>query len=80
MPKSTDPLLQLEDTLQDMRALTKLVLFATENGDDEEFGRLRETVCTQMYMMMDKLAVCESSHKEAFLASTSTGQSGDNLH
>ncbi|WP_377299619.1 hypothetical protein [Rhizobium sp. SGZ-381] len=80
MPKPTDALLQLEDTLQDMRALTKLVLFATENGDDEEFGRLRETVCTQMYMMMDKLAVCESSHKAAWLSSASNQNSGDNLH
>ncbi|ATN34733.1 hypothetical protein ACO34A_13080 [Rhizobium sp. ACO-34A] len=68
MTAYTDPLFKLEDTLIDLRALVTLALFAVEHADDETFAAQKSTFCTTLYLMQEKLAACDATHKDMWLA------------
>ncbi|WDZ77916.1 hypothetical protein PWG15_05275 [Ensifer adhaerens] len=73
------PLSQLEDTILDLRALMKLVLFATEHSEHEDFGKLRETFNTTIYLMLEKLEVIDGQHSAMWTIETAIHRQKDTL-
>lgn len=72
MTAYTDLLFKLEDTLVDLRALVSLALFAVEHADAETFAQQKSTFCTTLYLMQEKLAACDATHRALFLADCNT--------
>lgn len=72
MTAYTDLLFKLEDTLVDLRALVSLALFAVEHADDETFAAQKSTFCTTLYLMQEKLAACDATHRDLFLTDCNT--------
>lgn len=72
MTAYTDPLCKLEDTLVDLRALVSLTLFAVEHADEKTFAAQKSTFCTTLYLMQEKLAACDATHRDLFLTDCNT--------
>ncbi|GCA49266.1 hypothetical protein KGO5_01709 [Sinorhizobium sp. KGO-5] len=73
------PLEQLEDTILDLRALMKLALFTSEHAEPEEFGKLRETLNTTFYLMLEKLDKIDGQHSAMWTIETAVNRQAETL-
>lgn len=62
MTASWQPLLSYEEIITDLRALVNLLLHASETCEPSEWGEMRNTANTSLYLMIDMLRKLEANH------------------
>lgn len=62
------PLAAVEDYLQDLRAMATLALHASETTEQEDWGKMRDSINTALYLMLDKIEQLSGTHETMWRA------------